>query len=74
MNKDFIRRVIESAKSELDEKSPVTFTYTPLKDGKKFTRIIFFPVRQERSASGQGPEYPPMSANTFVQSAHKLHG
>ena len=47
MNKDFIRRVIESAKSELDEKSPVTFTYTPLKDGKKFTRIIFFPVRQE---------------------------
>ena len=47
LNKDFIRRVIESAKNELDEKSPVTFTYTPLKDGKRFTRIIFFPVRQE---------------------------
>lgn len=45
-NKDFIRRVIESARRELDEKSPVTFTYTPLKDGRRFSRIIFFPVRQ----------------------------
>lgn len=47
LTKDFIRRVIESAKNELDEKSPVTFTYTPLKEGKRYTRIIFFPVRQE---------------------------
>lgn len=45
-NKDFIRKVIDSAKRELDEKSPVSFTYTPLKEGRKFTRIIFFPVRQ----------------------------
>lgn len=48
LTKDFIRRVIDSAKSELDEKSPMTFTYTPLKDGKRITRIIFFPVRQDR--------------------------
>lgn len=47
LNKDFIRRVIEAAKNELDQKSPVTFTYTPLKDGKKYTRIMFFPKRQE---------------------------
>lgn len=47
LNKDFIRRVIESAKSELDMKSPVTFTYRPLKDGRKITRILFYPVRQE---------------------------
>ena len=47
LNKDFIRRVIESAKSELDLKSPVTFTYRQLKDGRKITRILFYPVRQE---------------------------
>ena len=47
LTKDFIRRVIESAKQELDNKSPVTFTYSPLKDGKKITRIMFFPVRRE---------------------------
>jgi plasmid replication initiation protein len=44
--KDFIKRVIESAKNELDSKSPITFTYTPLKEGKKFTRILFYPKRQ----------------------------
>lgn len=47
LNKDFIRRVVESAKRELDDKSPVTFTYRPLKDGKKITRIMFFPIKQE---------------------------
>jgi plasmid replication initiation protein len=46
-NKDFIRRVVDSAKNELDLKSPVTFTYRPLKDGKKITRIMFYPHRQE---------------------------
>lgn len=44
--KDFIRRVIEQAKKELDEKSPVTFTYNPEKDGNRITRITFTPVRQ----------------------------
>lgn len=47
LTKDFIRRVIISAKMELDEKSPVTFTFTPLKTGKRITQIIFFPVKQE---------------------------
>lgn len=47
LNKDFIRRVVESAKNELDLKSPVTFTYRPLKEGKKITRIMFYPVRQD---------------------------
>ena len=51
--KDFIRRVVESARSELDEKSPVTFTYRPLTDGRKFSRIIFFPVRQKAKESGK---------------------
>lgn len=48
--KDFIRRVIISAKNELDEKSPVSFTFTPVKNGRKITQIIFFPVRQESKA------------------------
>ena len=47
LNKDFIRRVVESAKRELDEKSPVTFTYRPLKEGRKITRLMFYPIRQE---------------------------
>ena len=47
LNKDFIRRVVDSAKNELDEKSPVTFTYRPLKEGRKITRLMFYPVRQE---------------------------
>ena len=44
--KDFIRRVVEASKIELDQKSPVTFTYAPIKDGKKITQLIFFPVKQ----------------------------
>ena len=51
--KDFLRRVVDSAKSELDRKSPVTFTYTPLKDGRKYTKIILFPVRQPMLESPQ---------------------
>ena len=47
LTKDFIRRVIQSAKNELDKKSPITFNYMPLKEGKKFTRITFFPIKQE---------------------------
>ena len=47
LTKDFIKRVIESAKKELDEKSPITFTYTPLKEGKKYTRILFYPKVQQ---------------------------
>ena len=43
---DFIKYVIESAKRELDLKSPTTFTYQPLKEGRKINRVIFFPVRQ----------------------------
>lgn len=53
LTKDFIKRVVEPAMRELDEKSPVSFTYTPLKEGRKITRIIFFPVRHEEN---QRPE------------------
>ena len=46
LTKDFIRYVVEAAKSELDRKSPVTFEFTSIKEGKKIDRIMFFPVRQ----------------------------
>lgn len=51
--KDFIRRVVESARRELDSKSPVTFTYRPVKEGRRFTHLQFFPVRQDRFASSR---------------------
>ena len=41
---DFIRWVIDAAKRELDKKSPYSFEYTPLKSGRKITRIKFWPV------------------------------
>ena len=46
LTKDFIKYVVEAAKGELDRKSPVTFEYTPVKEGRRIDRIIFFPVRQ----------------------------
>lgn len=42
--KDFIRRVIEVAKKELDEKSPYSFEYQINKQGKKFHSITFYPI------------------------------
>lgn len=46
LTKDFIKYVVESAKRELDRKSPVTFEYTRIKEGKKIDRLMFFPIRQ----------------------------
>lgn len=40
---DFIKRVIDGAKKELDLKSEYSFNYTALKDGKKITKIKFVP-------------------------------
>lgn len=41
---DFMRRVIIPAQKELDQKSPYSFTYSPIKTGKKITALKFFPV------------------------------
>lgn len=51
LTKDFIKYVINSAKGELDRKSPMTFEYTCIKEGKKIDRIMFFPVRQSDKES-----------------------
>lgn len=41
---DFTKRVIEPAKAELDAKSPYSFTYKPVKNGRKITGFMFFPA------------------------------
>lgn len=49
--KDFIRRVVEASRLELDQKSPVSFTYSPVKEGKRITQLIFFPVKRALAAT-----------------------
>lgn len=44
--KDFIKRVIEPAKKELNLKSPYTFHYETIKTGRKITSIHFVPIYQ----------------------------
>ena len=44
--KDFIKRVIEPAKKELDKCSPYTFHYEKIKTGRKITGIRFIPIHQ----------------------------
>lgn len=43
---DFIDRVVETAKKELDEKSPWTFDYDLIKKGKRIYQIKIFPKYQ----------------------------
>ncbi|WP_052218040.1 replication initiation protein [Empedobacter falsenii] len=43
---NFIKRVVDSAKKELDEKSPYTFYYDKIKTGKKITSLRFIPIYQ----------------------------
>lgn len=45
---DFIKRVIEPAKKELDEKSPFSFTYEINKKGRSFHSITFIPFKQNQ--------------------------
>ena len=40
---DFIKRVIDPAKKELDNSSPYSFNYKPIKTGRKITSIMFIP-------------------------------
>jgi len=45
---DFIRFVIEPAKKELDNKSPYTFTYSIIKEGRQYKNIKLYPVYQPK--------------------------
>lgn len=41
---DFVKKVIEPAKRELDKSSPYSFEFQPLKEGRKITQIKFYPI------------------------------
>ena len=45
---NFIKKVIDPAKKELDKKSPYSFEYKVNKTGRKFTSITFYPVSQPK--------------------------
>lgn len=49
LNADFIRYVINYAKKELDEKSPITFEYKLVKNGKKIVAITFYPYEVQQN-------------------------
>lgn len=44
-NNDFIRKVVDKAKEELDKKSPVSFVYEKQTLGKKIIGIHFYPLK-----------------------------
>ena len=50
---DFIKRVIDTAQKELNEKSPYSFEYKPLKTGRKITRIKFYPIVIRENADAE---------------------
>lgn len=41
---DFLKYVVEPAKKELDNKSPFSFEYSVIKQGRKFHAIKFYPI------------------------------
>lgn len=41
---DFVKYVIDQAKKELDEKSPYSFEYSIIKQGRQFHAIKFYPI------------------------------
>lgn len=54
---NFIKRVIEPAQKELDEKSPYTFTYKINKRGRSFHSITFTPIFQPEHASEEAERH-----------------
>lgn len=53
---DFLRRIIEPAKRELDSHSPYSFEYKPEKTGRKITHIKFYPVYIPKNRDSQVEE------------------
>jgi plasmid replication initiation protein len=49
LNADFIRRVVEPSKKELDATSPYSFKYEIIKKGKAMDSIRFFPIYQPQN-------------------------
>jgi len=77
LNNDFMRKVVEAAKKELDEHSPYSFTYTPLKTGRMITSIKFYPyvIRENADAEFiqiQGEADKRRYGATFLIEKHAL--
>ena len=54
---NFIKRVIEPAKKELDEKSPYSFSYKINKKGRSFHSISFTPIYQPEHANDEAVQH-----------------
>lgn len=48
---DFVKYVIDQAKKELDEKSPYSFEYSIIKQGRQFHAIKFYPIAIPKNRS-----------------------
>lgn len=44
---DFIRKVLQPSKEELDKSCPYTFEYRPVKVSRSYKQVTFFPVEQK---------------------------
>lgn len=69
---DFIRKVIEPAKRELDAKSPYSFEFTPLKVGKAITNIMFHPVYNPKNRDGRVEEKKLQKATSLRHDLDKM--
>lgn len=69
---DFIRKVIEPAKRELDAKSPYSFEFTPLKVGKAITNIMFHPVYNAKNRDGRVEEKKLQKATSLRHDLDKM--
>jgi plasmid replication initiation protein len=68
---DFIKKVIQAAKKELDEKSPISFEYGTIKAGKRIIQIKFFPIKISANLT-QGQKELNMIAINRKENVQKL--
>lgn len=63
---NFINKVVEVAKKELDKKSPFSFEYKPIKKGRKITGLTLFPI-QQKEFRDKGIEQQKLQAKTSIR-------
>lgn len=52
-NSNFIERIIKPSKKELDEKANWSFEYTPIREGRRFTKVMFNPVHNIKNEDAE---------------------
>lgn len=60
-NTDFIRRVIEPAREELEKKNLNGFTFETKKEGRTLSNITFYPVKREQPTDAAVLQRAPLS-------------